>query len=261
MIMRFIQYGNPWLAYVATALFVVVVAEFGRILGLYWQRRQPGAPAADLTTLEAAAFGLLALMIGFSFAMAVARFDARLQGVRDEANAIGTTALRARMLPQPYADKARKLLAEYLQIRLDLIKASNDDAALDRAVRHSARVQDGLWQQAVAVSALDPHSIPAGLFTASLNQMIDLQAVRLAAARNRLPTAVLALLYGIAVVAIGLSSYIGGLAGRPGHIPHIVMAVLLASVITMVADIDRSRTGFITVSQQAMMSLEESLGH
>ncbi len=95
MIMHFLQYGNPWLAYIASALFVVAVAEFGRFLGLYWQRRQPGAPAADLTTLEAAAFGLLALMIGFSFAMAVARFDARLQGVRDEANAIDTTGLRA----------------------------------------------------------------------------------------------------------------------------------------------------------------------
>jgi hypothetical protein len=261
MIMHFLQYGSPWLAYIATALFVVAVAEFGRVLGLYWRRRQPGAPASDLTTLEAAAFGLLALMIGFSFAMAVARFDGRLQGVRDEANAIATTALRARMLPEPYADRAKKLLAEYLQIRLELIKAPNDDASLDRAVRRSTRVQESLWQQAVAVSALDPHSIPAGLFAASLNQMIDLQAVRLAAARNRLPGAVLALLYGIAVVAIGLSSYIGGLAGRSGHIPHVLMAVLFASVITMVVDIDRSRTGFVTVSQQAMTSLEESLGH
>jgi hypothetical protein len=261
MIMHFLQYGNPWLAYIATALFMVAVAEFGRFLGLSWQQRQPAAPASGLTTLEAAAFGLLALMIGFSFAMAVARFDARLQGVGDEANAIATTALRARLLPQPYAERVKKLLAEYLQIRLDLIKAPNDDALLDQAVRRSTRVQEGLWQQAVAVSALDPHSIPAGLFATSLNQMIDLQAVRLAAGRNRLPAAVLALLYGIAVVAIGLSSYVGGLAGRSGHIPHALMAVRLASVITMVADIDHSRTGFVTVSQQAMANLQESLGH
>jgi hypothetical protein len=61
-------------------------------------------------------------------------------------------------------------------------------------------------------------------------------------------------------VAIGLSSYIGGLVGRSGHMAHALMAVLLASVITMVADIDRSRTGFVTVSQQAMANLEESLG-
>jgi hypothetical protein len=118
----------------------------------------------------------------------------------------------------------------------------------------------GALSASIGGGGSDPHSIPARLFAASLNQVIDLQAVRLAALRNRLPGAVLALLYGIAVVAIGLSSYIGGLADRSGHIPHVLMAVLLASVITTVADIGRPQTGFIRVSQQATTILEESLG-
>ena len=67
-------------------------------------------PLADVSMLEGAILGLLALMIGFTFAMALSRFEARRDAVLTEANAIGTTALRTRLLPAPHNVDVNKLL-------------------------------------------------------------------------------------------------------------------------------------------------------
>jgi hypothetical protein len=247
---------SPWLGYAITVLMMMAAAEVGRFLGMRWARQRPDTAAPDLTTLESAGLGLLALLIGFSFVMALTRFDARLRGVLDEANAISTTELRARLLPEPQATEARKLLGDYIRVRIDLIRSPGDAASFDQAVQRSTQLQADLWQCAVAATAADPRAVSTGLFVNSLNEMIDLQEIRLAAGRNRVPPAVLVLLDGVAIVAIALSSYVGGLAGRWGRIPHLIIAVMIGTVIAMVYDIDRSRSGLITVSQQTMLNLE-----
>lgn len=257
-----IQYfqSGPWLGYAAIIVLVIAAGEAGRFAGIRWRRSWRQAQAPELSTLEGAGLGLLALMIGFTFAMTLSRFDARLGGVRDEANAIATAMLRSGMLPEPHAAEARRLLADYVQVRLDLISGVADDAAaLDTAIGRSNRIQAQLWRHVVAVSVAEPQSIPAGLFAASLNQMFDLQEVRLAAARNRVPIAVLVLLIAIAVGVIGLSGYVAGLDGGRGRIPHALMAFMFAAVIAMVDDIDRSQSGFITVNQQALLNLQRSV--
>ncbi len=259
MLLRYVQ-GEPWLAYAIVIVLVVIAGEAGRLVGIRWRRVRPDAQVAELGTLEAAGLGLLALMIGFTFAMTLSRFDARLRGVLDEANAISTATLRSGLLPPPHAGEVKRLLADYVRVRLDLIDGPRDAAALDKAVQHSNRLQAELWQHAIAVSLAEPQSIPAGLFAAGLNQMFDLQETRLAAGRNRVPPAVLFLLLGIAVSVVGLSGYVAGLGGRSGRVPHALMAILLAAVIAMVDDIDRSQSGFITVNQQALLNLERNLG-
>ena len=251
---------NFWVRYAAAVLIVVAAAEFGRWLGLSWRRRRSDALTTEHLTLEGAALGLVALMIGFSFSMALTRFDARAKGVVDEANMISTTASRARALPEPHAAEVRKLLSDYVQVRVDGIGDVDVRNPLDTAIRRSGELQADLLRHAVDVSIADPHSIPAGLFATSLSEMIDQQEVRLAAARNRVPPAVLFLLYGIALVGIGLSGYVGGLASKSGRCPHAaLMALLVATVIVMVDDIDRPQSGLITVSQQPLINLKESL--
>jgi uncharacterized membrane protein len=111
----------------------------------------------------------------------------------------------------------------------------------------------------VTVSTADLRSTPAGLFVRSLNDMIDRQEKRLAAVRAHVPPAVFVLLYAIAAVAIGLGSYVGGSRGQGGRIPMAIMGLLFAVVIGMTNDLDRSLGGFITVDQESMYNLKESM--
>jgi hypothetical protein len=249
----------PWISYIITTLVVVVAAEFGHALGLRWARLRPDAFTSELLTLEGAALALLALMIGFTFAMALTRYNARFESGVDEANAISTTALRARMLPEPYTGRAHKLIEDYIRLRLAYARGQLDQAALAQGIDASNRLQSELWQQAAATTTTDPHSVPAELFATSLNRMIEMQTRRLAAARNRIPPVALTLLYGIAVVAVGLSGYVAGLLGKWGRIPHAVMAVMVATVIALVADIERPRGGLVNVNQRALLDLEANL--
>lgn len=250
---------NPWIGYVLSGAIVLAAAECGHLIGRWWQRSHADAVSADMLTLEGAALGLLALMIGFTFSMALNRFDVRLSGVGKEANAIATTALRARLLPEPQASQVKNLLKEYVQLRLDPASLSRNPEEFGQTVAYSNELQAKLWQQAVAVSAADPHSIPAGLFVQALNEMIDLQETRLGASRNRVPRVVFVLLYGVAAVSIAFAGYVSGLGHRRRRVPVAIMALLVASVIGMTDDIDRSQSGFIAVSQRAMHSLKDSL--
>jgi uncharacterized membrane protein len=89
---------------------ILVVSEIGWQIGI----RTKGGGGSNITTLESAILGLLALMLAFTFSMALSRFEARRDALLNEANAIGTTALRARLLPEPHRSETLKLLREYV---------------------------------------------------------------------------------------------------------------------------------------------------
>ncbi len=250
---------SPWIGYGLSLVIVLIAAQVGYLIGQSWRREHPSESRSDLLTLEGAGLGLLALMIGFTFSMAMTRYDNRLVGLLKEANAIGTTALRADMLPQPYSSQIKNLLHDYIQIRLDLARARPSGAALEQAVRSSNALQQEIWRRAVAVATPQPNSIQVGLFVQSVNEMIDLQELRLAAGRNRIPDIVFLLLYGVAATAVGLSGYVSGLAEGNGRIAVAILAALIAVVIGLISDFDRSNSGFVTISQQSMQSLKDSM--
>ena len=101
---------------------VFLASEFGWRLGA---RTQGHGASGNISALEQSLLGLLALIVGFTFLMALTRFEARREAVLNEANAIGTTALRARLLPEPHRTESLKLLREYAQIRIDYTNGPN----------------------------------------------------------------------------------------------------------------------------------------
>lgn len=217
------------------------------------------AGEANVSTLEAAMLGLLALMIGFTFSMALTRFELRRENVLNDANAIGSAALRASLLPAPHAAASLKLLSEYVQIRLDITQRVPSPDELDAAVARSNGIQKALWREVKAVTAKDNAMVPAGLYIQSLNEMFDSQQKRLSVHRNRVPDAVLLTLYAIAIVAIGFTGYASGTAERRWRLPVYIMSFMVAAVILLIQDMDRFGAGFISVSQQPMIDTADNL--
>src|SRR5216684_3550 len=119
------------------------------------QRSQPSADdatKAHVGALQCALLGLLALLLGFTFAMAVSRFDTRKELVLSEANAIGTTYLRARLLEEPYRQELMGLLHAYVDARLAFYEAGVDRVRLDTANATAAHLQEQLWMVAIALA-------------------------------------------------------------------------------------------------------------
>ena len=249
-------YNYPLSAiFLAGVVIILAASEIGRRIGVLASASGDG----DVSTLESAVLGLMALMIGFTFAMALSRFETRRDAVLSEANAIGTTALRARLLPQSEREEVLKLLRDYVAVRLDITTRPVTGAELKAAIDKSNAVQEALWQQAKAVGVKDANMVPTGLFIQALNEMIDQQGKRLAALRNRVPNIVMLALFGITAVGMAFTGYGRGLEGRRKRLPLYLMALLLSSVLLLILDLDRPTTGFIEVSQRPMVDTAESI--
>src|ERR1700761_741078 len=119
---------------------ILAMSEIGWQLGI----RTKGRAGSNFSTFESATLGLLALMLAFTFSMALSRFEGRRDAVLNEANSIGTTALRARLLPDPYRSETLKLLREYVQVRLDIVERGTSLAESKPTIDRSNALQEAL---------------------------------------------------------------------------------------------------------------------
>src|SRR3982751_1502293 len=247
------------LLFCAIAIFLVAI-ELGYRLG---QRRQDKTDEPDkshTTALQTATLGLLALLLGFTFAMAVSRYDNRKTVILDQANAIGTAELRSRLLGAPHSDLAAPLFRAYVQSWLDYRAAGIDMKRLGAAENRAWQIEGELWDMVRGATAADTHSIPAGLFTAAMNDVIDMHEKRHRSVEDRVPDAVILLLVAVSALAMGQVAYSSGLSGRRRQVGNVTFALVIALVLVVILDIDRPRRVFVQVSQESMIRLQQSLG-
>lgn len=245
-----------WIA--AVAAFWIAL-ETGYRLGV---RRQASSDEPDRThanALHGAVLGLLALLLGFTFAMAVSRYENRKTLMVDQANAIGTVAVRARLLPSPYAEQAAPLVRQYVESRVAYNSANNEDAEIDPIEARASNLENALWAVAQAVLREDARSQPGSLFAQALNDMFDLREKRRFALHDTVPGAVIVLLFAVSLTAMALISYSCGLHGRRRPLANMTFAVLIALVMVIIFDIDQPRQGFVTPSQESLIRLQQSL--
>lgn len=245
------------LIYLTSLVVILGASEIGRWLA----RGARGRGGVNVSALEGGMYGLLALMIGFTFAIALSRFEERRGAVLNEANAIGTTALRARLLPAPYNTESLKLLREYAQLRVAITRHRPSLMELNAAIARSNSLQEELWKQAIAGVAKGSSLMPNSPIFDSLNDMINSQRKRLAVFSNLMPEEVLITLYGIATLAIGFAGYAQGLGKRPLRLPIYLMGVLVCTVILLIEDLESPFSGFISVSQQPLIDAAASIAN
>ena len=201
--------------------------------------------------------GLLALLLGFTFSMAVSRYDTRRSLVLKEANAIGTAWLRAGLLPEAQRARVKELLRRYLDVRLKYEALSRDPGQFAEGRRLSTQLQNELWQHAEVAAAL-PNPVTATFVTA-LNEVIDTDAERIAAARNQIPTGVWGLLIIVAGFGCFTTSYGSGAHGARSMFTNLFLPGLIAIVITLIFDLTHARQGIIGISQHPLIELQGSI--
>ncbi len=212
-----------------------------------------------VTSLQNALLALLGLLLGFTFAMGVSRYDTRKLLVVEEANAIDTAFLRAQFLAAPQRQEAETLLKDYVVTRIAFHDAGIDPVAVEKTTAAAMRIEAMLWKMTASLAHEDPHSLPTALLIESLNAVFDAKEKRRAAFDNHVPDAVILLLFAVASAAIGFVAYGCGLAGRRRFGSNAILALLIAMVFTVILDIDRLRRGTTQISQGSIVRLKQTL--
>lgn len=249
---------------VAALIFLVLVAagEVGYRLGRRQLARQKNESAmvthAHLNEIQTAVFAVLGLLLAFTFSMAVSRFDERKQALVVEANAIGTAYLRVQLLPPGQRAAATDLFRRYVDDRLATVRPNwYLDVGLEQ---RTSALQQQLWTQGTNAATQDPRAVTTGMYVQSLNDMFDAQNSRDAARLNQLPATAIFLLLIISMLSVGILGYRSGIGGGRSLIGAVLLALVISLVVWIVLDLDQPYQGFITISQQIMIQLRQSMG-
>jgi hypothetical protein len=247
---------NRILIAVVLYALVLIANEVGFRLGRRLGKTDDQGGKSQTNAIQAGMLGLLALLLGFTFSMALQRFDNRSQALVDEANAIGTAYLRLQLLDQPEQAEAKQLMDEYVALRIrggkmDLTQAEGRCEMKEVA----AALQGRLWGVAIAASEAKPSPATTGLFAQSLNELIDSYGRRDAALSMQVPEIVILLLFVVFVVTAAVLGYTAGLGGSRAGFATRAMSFLVVLVVLIVIDLDRPRRGFIQVDQNSLLEL------
>jgi hypothetical protein len=240
-------------------LFAVVfgAAAIGLLMGRRLRHRSD-ALREPLAVLQAALLGVVGLILAFGLALAVGRYEGRRAAVVADANAIGTTYLRAQTLAEPMRSQSLDLLREYTDASIALSETIPGSGHAAAAVADESRIQRDLWRLAGQTLVEAPTDSAPRLYVDALNEMIDMQTVRVAALNNRIPTAILTLEVAGAAAALGLLAAYLSILGR-GFVAVVLGAILVSMLLLVTFDLDRPTRGLIRVPDASLISLRASM--
>lgn len=249
------------LLYTAGLFFgMLVFLEIGRRIGVRRLASDPEGATVGLGTVEGAVFGLLALLVAFTFSGAAARFDTRRQLIVEETNDIGTAYLRLDLLPPSAQPALRESFRQYVGMRLEVYRKLPDIVAATQELAKATQFQGHIWRQAVAACQEAPPAATMLLLPA-LNAMIDITTTRTMSAQMHPPLIIFAMLFVVALASALLAGH--GLAGgkRRNWLYMVAFAAILAVAVYVILDMEFPRLGLIRVEafDQALVDLLKSM--
>ncbi len=254
--MFFFALSSVLLAVVLLTL-IVGAAACGLLLGRSLREKRESV-SESFGVLQATLVGFMGLILAFGLSLAIGRYDTRRQAVVDDANAIGTTYLRAQTLAEPVRSRSLALLVRYTDVELHLSHVVPGSTAASRTVAQGSALQRQLWSLAAQAVQQQPVATAPRLYEDSLNAMIDEQTVRVAGLSNRVPTEVLLLEIIGAAIALGLLGLHVGVLGR-GMVAVLLAAAMVSLLLYVIFDLDRPTRGLIQVPDTSLAQLRASM--
>lgn len=238
-----------WAFAFAGGLFLGILAmqHVGHGIALRRMALDPEAAKKGAGVIEAAMFGLLSLLLAFTFSGALGRFDVRRHLVTEEAIRINTAWERIALLPAGTQPGVRELFRRYIDSRLETYRRPEGSPAADEEWARTAKLQHEIWAGGVAATQASPTTVAGMLFLPAANEMIDITITRRMATRTHPPSIVYAMLAAMALVGGVLAGYhmAGGKARSWLH--TVGFAAVVASTVYVILDVEYPRSGLIRV--------------
>ena len=245
----------PAILFAATFLVLWLSIRVGAFF-LNRKQKPDEADHADMSLILGAMLTLLGLIVGFTFSMALGRYDQRKNYEADEANAIGTEYFRAGLLPSPAdVQKVRTLLATYTDRRISFYEAREKQQLL-RINSDTTQLQAALWLAVLGPASTSPTPITA-LVVSGMNDVLNSQGYTQAAWLNRIPIAAWVLMGTIAICCNLLIGY-SIPRTRWGSVATTVLILSVSLSFYFIADLDSPNGGVIRVHPQNLISLSQS---
>ena len=258
-------FGIDAIPLVGVFAFMVLIAllamESGRWLGKRRDRRIAPESVRPVGTIVGAVLGMMAFVIAITFGSANNRFDARKTALLEDVTAIQTAYLRADLIPEPHRTTVRSLLRDYVQVGAGIVYAYGEPGTLQLVQRRAELLQGLMWSHVQAMTEAGGDTKIHIMFASALNDVFNLHTKRVVlGAYYRIPFFLwLALIVasGMAMVAVGFQFGIVG--SRRINTASIAIATTFALIMLLAFDLDRAGEGLITVNQQPMIDLYQSM--
>lgn len=246
-----------WSVYLITVAILLLAAEIGFRFGNRLQRRDSSLEGQPITsTVVGAILALLAFLFAFTIGIVIEQHNGRKSMVITEANAVGTAYLRAEFLDEPDLTKSRDLLREYVEIRLT---AASDPAQLEFILDRSEEIHGELWSIIKDNVRQGNDSDIMGLYIESVNGVIDVHTLRMAAVNMRLPRILGIMLYAAMLLSFLLVGLSNSADGERDFAAILLATLTFVAVLMIVVDLDRPQQGLLNVSQTALSDLLQNM--
>lgn len=248
----------------AAGLFLSLLAclEIGYRLGRRVVEEQPERSHKGISSIEAAVFALLGLLLAFSFAGAMSRFDTNRQLIVQEANAIGTAYLRLDLLPADRQPEIRRLFRGYVENRLQVYEKLPDVVTVGQELARGAEMQQAIWSRAVAASKGDASQVAALLLLPAINEMIDFTTTRTIALNMHIPKLITFLLIAVILMSGLVAGYAMAKRGRRSWFHTFLYASIVAVTMYAIMDMEYPSAGLIRFdpADKALIDLLKAMG-
>ena len=248
---------------VAGCLFVMMLVsvDIGYRIGHRRKSSDPQTSIEVIGTVDAAVFGLLGLILAFTFSGASDRLVLRRAQIVQEANAIGTAYLRIDMLAQSDQPGIRELFRSYLEKRIEVFDKFRDRAASKAALEQAEQLQRDIWSRSAESCRADPKPAPCLLMLPALNEMIDITTTRTMATRTHAAGVILMLLILLALSAAMLSGYAMSRQPKRSIMHMLLFSLVVSTSVYVVLDLEYPRAGLISLRSidQALYQLRETM--
>ena len=246
----------PLVFFVGMVLLLLLAGGFGAFVRAKYPELIGVELEMPFTGLQAAVLALLGLLLGFSFSMAVGRFEERRSAQVEEANAIGTSYLRVGTLEDGIAAQQRDLMAEYVRERVDYLQAGVDLSRLQRAVTGTAELQGRMWANALRSEAVQRRDPVSNAYLSSLTEVFDAAERMQSASENRIPTTAWVLLTAVAAI----SSFLVGMGMRRWNsLLLLTLPFVVAATLALIDDIDSPGSGLIRQPRASMERVQQQI--
>jgi hypothetical protein len=240
---------------------ILLFLEAGIRLGASQLARCPDGARAGVVAVEGAIFGLMGLVLAFTFSGAASRFDGRRQLILEEANAIGTAWLRLDILPAGVQPELRAKFRDYLDTRVARFRSMSDPKAVAGHDARAAVLQGEIWSMALAGCRVESGQPSTMLVLPALNAMFDIATARNVAAQIHPPPVIYGMLTVLAFVC-SLLAGVGMSAGKTRSWLHIAgFALIMAITVYVIVDLEHPRLGLIRIdnADQVLLDLRQSM--